>query len=93
MSTVSTGRDADTGEVDPQKREVQFEILRSAQARALSYANWHHFLGALTLGGYRHEGMITSETAVIYSYVLYLIGVIDHGIEKPIMRQACLPTH
>jgi len=86
--SVLRGRDADTGEVDPQKREAQFEILRSAQARALNYANWHYFLGALTLGGYRHEGMITSETSVIYSYVLYLIGVIDHGIDKPIMRQA-----
>jgi hypothetical protein len=86
--SVLRGRDADTGDVDPQKREAQFEILRSAQARALNYANWHHFLGALTLGGYRHEGMITSETAVIYSYVLYLIGVIDHGVDKQIMRQA-----
>ncbi|CCE11423.1 conserved hypothetical protein [Bradyrhizobium sp. STM 3843] len=86
--SVLRGRDADTGEVDPKKREAQFEILRSAQTHALNYANWHHFLGALTLGGYRHEGMITSETAVIYSYVLYLIGIIDHGIEKPKMRQA-----
>jgi hypothetical protein len=74
--------------IDPQKREAQFEILRSAQAKALNYANWHQFLGALTLCGYRNEGMITSETAVIYSYVLYLIGIFDHGIQKQSMRQA-----
>jgi hypothetical protein len=86
--SVLRGRDASTGEVDPQKREAQFEILRSAQARALNYANWHHFLGALTLAGYRHEGMITSQTAIIYAYVLYLIGVFDHGVDKQRMRQA-----
>jgi hypothetical protein len=86
--SVLRGRDADTGEVDPKKREAQFEILRSAQARALNYANWHHFLGAMTLGSYRHEGRITSETAVIYSYLLYLIGMIDHSIDKSKMRQA-----
>jgi hypothetical protein len=57
-------------------------------SRALNNANWHHFLGALTLAGYRHEGMITSETAIVYTYVLYLIGIIDHGIDKQIMRQA-----
>jgi hypothetical protein len=60
---VLRGRDATTGEVDPQKRDAQFDILRAAQARSLNNANWHHFLGALTLAGYRHEGMITSETA------------------------------
>jgi hypothetical protein len=86
--SVLRGRDADTGEVDPQKRDAQFAILRSAQTRVLNNANWHHFLGALTLAGYRHEGMITSETAIMYAYVLYLIGVIDHGIDKQKMRQA-----
>jgi hypothetical protein len=86
--SVLRGRDATTGEVDPQKRAEQFDILRAAQARALNSANWHHFLGALTLAGYRHEGMITSETAIIYAYVLYLIGVIDHGVDKQVMRQA-----
>jgi hypothetical protein len=82
------GRDASTGEIDPQKRDAQFNILRSAQERALNLANWHHFLSALTLGGYRHEGMITSKMAVIYSYVLYLVGVIDHSVDKQAMRQA-----
>jgi hypothetical protein len=86
--SVLRGRDAATGEVDPQKRQAQFDILREAQARALNNANWHHFLGASTLAGYRHEGMITSETAIIYAYVLYLVGIIDHGIDKQVMRQA-----
>jgi hypothetical protein len=86
--SVLRGRDASTGLVDPQKRDAQFEILRVAQGRSLNLANWHHFLGALTLAGYRHEGMITSQTAIIYAYVLYLIGVIDHQIDKQIMRQA-----
>src|SRR5262249_41254466 len=85
---VLQGRDAATGQVDPLKRDAQFTILRAAQARVLNLANWHHFLSALTLAGYRHEGMITSETAIIYAYVLYLIGVIDHAIDKQTMRQA-----
>ncbi|MFK4623888.1 GmrSD restriction endonuclease domain-containing protein [Bradyrhizobium diazoefficiens] len=86
--SVLRGRDAVTGAVDPAKRDAQFEILKAAQSRALNLTNWHHFIGALTLAGYRQEGMITSETAIIYAYVLYLVGVIDHGIDKQKMRQA-----
>lgn len=82
------GRDAVTGEVDEAKRDAQFALLTAAQAKSLNLANWHHFLSALTLAGYRHEGMVSSETAIIYSYVLYLIGLVDHGIDKQQLRQA-----
>lgn len=85
---VLRGRDAITGKDDPARREEQFTLMRSAQERSLNLANWHHFLSALTLAGYRSEKMISSETAVIYSYVLYLIGTCDFGIDKGTMRQA-----
>jgi len=86
--SVLRGRDAVTGQVDPVKRDAQFETLKAAQGRVLNLGNWHHFLSAMTLAGYRHEGMITSETTIVYSYVLYLIGLVDHGIDKQRMRQA-----
>lgn len=86
--SVLRGRDAVTGADNPDKRDEQFGLLKLAQQRALNLANWHHFLGALTLAGYRGEKMISSKTAVIYSYVLYLVGVTDFGIDKTTMRQA-----
>ncbi len=85
---VLRGRDAVTGAVDEVKRDAQFDLLRGAQGQVLNLANWHHFLGALALAGYRHEGMISSQTAIIYSYVLYLVGIVDHGIPRQEMRQA-----
>lgn len=86
--SVLRGRDAVTGEIDVAKRDAQFELLTQAQARSLNLSNWHHFLSALNLAGYRHEGMISSETSIIYAYVLYLIGLVDHGIDKQELRQA-----
>jgi hypothetical protein len=86
--SVLRGRDAVTGEIDVAKRDAQFTLLTQAQSRSLNLTNWHHFLGALTLAGYRHEGMISSQTAIIYSYVLYLIGLVDHGVNKQELRQA-----
>lgn len=85
---VLRGRDANTGQDDPQKRDEQFALMQTAQERSLNLANWHHFLSALTLAGYRGEKMISSQTAVIYSYVLYLIGTCNFGIDKSEMRQA-----
>lgn len=82
------GRDAVTGKDDPSKREEQFGLLAKAQAQSLNLANWHHFLSALKLAGYRGEKMVSSQTAIIYSYVLYLMGICDFGIDKSTMRQA-----
>jgi len=85
---VLRGRDATTGEIDPARRAAQFDRLKDGQAKALNLGNWHHFLGALTLAGYRNEGMVTSQTAIIYTYVLYLIGLTEHGIQRQTIRQA-----
>ena len=81
------GRDAVTGLDNPQKRDAQFALMQSAQDVALNTANWHHFLGALTLAGYRGQKMISSAATIIYTYVLYLIGIRDYGIDRALMRQ------
>jgi len=86
--SVLRGRDALTGLDDPEKRMQQFALLQSAQVKTLNLANWHHFLSALTLAGYSDERMISSQTAVMYCYVIYLIGIYDYKINKTDMRQA-----
>lgn len=82
------GRDAGTGLDNAEKRTAQFALMQSAQDVALNLANWHHFLGALTLAGYRGQKMISSAATIIYTYVLYLIGLRDYGIDRAQMRQA-----
>ena len=84
---VLRGRDAQTGLDNPERRAEQFALMQSAQAKSLNLINWHHFLGALTLAGYRGEKMISSQAAVIFSYVLYLIGIRDYKVDKKEMRQ------
>jgi hypothetical protein len=84
---ILRGRDANTGLDNPERRDQQFALMREGQNIALNLANWHHFLSSLTLAGYRSEKMISSQTAIIYSYVLYLIGIRDYGISREVMRQ------
>jgi hypothetical protein len=86
--SVLRGRDAQTGVDNPERRAEQFGLMQAAQKNSLNLANWHHFLGALTLAGYRGEKMISSQAAIIFSYVLYLMGTTDYGVDKRRMRQA-----
>jgi hypothetical protein len=44
-------------------------------------------MDALKLAGYRGEKMISSDTTIIFSYVLYLIGLRDYGVDRVTMRQ------
>lgn len=81
------GRDPATGLDNPEKREGQFALMREAQKAVLNLTNWHHFLDALKLAGYRGQKMVSSEAAIIYCYVLYLIGLRDYGIDRAVVRQ------
>jgi hypothetical protein len=82
------GRDAKTGLDNPEKRDEQFALMRKGQETALNLATWHHFLSGLRLAGYLSSKMISSEAAIIFSYVLYLIGICDYALDKGRVRQA-----
>ena len=81
------GRDPITGVDDVEKRDAQFALMRQAQVVVLNTANWHHYLSALTLAGYRGQKMISSAQTIIYTYVIYLIGVCDYRVDRSTMRQ------
>lgn len=74
------GKDLNTGEVSSARRDEQFERLRLAQDEVLDLTNWHEYLKCLTLAGFRGRRMITSDTALIYCYVIWLIGRRDFGL-------------
>jgi hypothetical protein len=88
---VLRGKDLDTGEFSPQRREQQFELLKQAQSEVLNLTHWHQFLSALIGAGYRSSEMISSQNALLYAYAFYLIGrgrfnVPEHSLQKAIGR-------
>lgn len=82
------GRDPATGLDNPEKRDAQFALMRQAQEAVLDLTNWHHFLDSLKLAGYRSQKMVSSGAAIIYSYVIYLIGVKNYKIGRQDVRQS-----
>jgi hypothetical protein len=80
------GKDLQTGGFSEEQRVKQFTILRNAQTYVLDLQNWHDFFKALLRAGYRSGAMISSQTAIVYTYALYLIGKYDFKVEASTLR-------
>lgn len=85
--SILRGRDMDTGEYSADRRKAQFAELEKAQAYTLDLTQWHSFLQCLVRAGFRSSAMVSSETAVLYSYLFYLIGRRDFGIKPGPLRE------
>ncbi len=85
--SILRGKDLETGNVSSKRRIEQFDKLRRAQDEVINLINWHEFLKCLKHAGFRSGRMIASESAVIYTYVLWLIGKCDFGLDLKTLRR------
>ena len=72
--SILRGKDLETAEFSEERRVAQFEVLEAAQKRAVNLQYWHDFLKSIRLAGYKSAKMVSSNNAVLFSYILYLIG-------------------
>lgn len=86
--SVLRGKNLETGEFSDDHREQQFQRLKIAQQRALDLNNWHGFMQCVSQAGFRAKRMINSETALIYSYIMYLIGRTEFNVAEHDLRAA-----
>lgn len=85
--SVLRGRDMDTGQVDPDRRDSQFALLEEAQAHVTDLTNWHEFLSCLERAGFRGARMISSENAVLFTYAMWLFGRTRYGVPLDRLRE------
>lgn len=85
---VLRGKDPETGEFSPERRDEQFARLAEAQGHVLNLTNWHQFLSALVGAGFRSEEMISSRNALLYAYAFYLWGRIRFSIKENELQKA-----
>jgi len=83
---VLRGKNLETKETTPELREKQFSVFKSAQKKTLDLQNWHEYLKIILNAGYKRKNMIVSDTAVLYTYVFYLIGKYDYKVESYKLR-------
>ena len=78
--SIIRGRDMETGEFSEELRTQQFEKLKTHLPPVLDNTNWQSFLKILIGSGYKDEELISSKNAVLYSYILYLIGKLNFNV-------------
>lgn len=79
--SILRGKDLETEQFSEERRIRQFEVLKDSQARVLDLQNWHEFLKVLIRAGFRSASMISSQAALLYSYVMFLIGKYDFKMD------------
>ena len=84
--SILRGKDLETGVFSDERRIEQFALLKEAQAYTLNLQNWHEFLKVIVRAGYRSSDMISSQTAIVYAYVFFLIGKQHYGVEAYDLR-------
>ena len=76
------GKDLTTNKFSPERRDQQFETLQAAQKETLNVQNWHDYFKVLQQAGFRGGKMISSDMAIVYCYVFYLLGKSRFKIDK-----------
>ena len=72
--SILRGKDLETGIYSDARREDQFAVLAAAQARMVELTAWHEFWKSVTAAGIPDRTAVSSETALAYTYAIFLIG-------------------
>lgn len=74
------GKDLTTGITSAETREENLGKFKAALDLAINLNNWHAFLNLFGKAGYLKGSIVASTNAVVFSYVLYLIGKYDYKV-------------
>jgi hypothetical protein len=81
------GKDLETEKFSDERRNEQFEVLKKSQERVVNLQHWHDFMNCIRLAGFRSGKMISSQNNLLFSYILYLIGRSEYGVEEFRLRK------
>lgn len=74
------GKNLKTGEITQDVRQENLRIFKESLDDVTNLNNWHAFMNIFATAGYLKESFVASTNAVVFSYVLYLIGKYDYNV-------------
>ncbi|MBR5415376.1 MAG: DUF262 domain-containing protein [Thermoguttaceae bacterium] len=80
------GKNLDTGIVTKDEMDRNLELFKNALDKATDLNNWHAFMNLFSDAGYVNGNIVASTNAVVFCYVLYLVGKYDYKV-PPIALQ------
>ena len=77
---LEKGMKEQTEESIAETRETNLAVFKDALGKVTNLNNWHSFLNLYSEAGYINRNLVVSSNAVVYCYVLYLIGKYDYKV-------------
>lgn len=74
------GKNLDTGVFSQTEMEKNLNTFKDALKKVMNLNSWHQFMGLFTEAGYLNRSMISSANAVVFCYVLYLLGKHEYKV-------------
>lgn len=81
------GRDFENGVYTEGLRIQNFEKLKQVLEQVLDVQIWKNFLKCVEAAGFVSKSLISSENALVYSYVMYLFGKFYYGMSESALRK------
>lgn len=81
------GRDFENGVYTESLRIQNFEKLKQVLEQVLDVQIWKNFLKCVEAAGFVSKSLISSENALVYSYVMYLFGKFNYGMGESTLRK------
>ena len=75
------GKDLKTGIVTSAIRDENLKTFKEALNTVTNLNNWHAFLNLFAQAGYVSGDFVASANAVVYCYVMYLLGKYEYGLK------------
>lgn len=76
------GKNLKTGEITQNVRKENLSIFKASLDMATNLNNWHAFMNLFASTGYLKGSLVASTNAVVFSYVLYLIGKYEYKVSS-----------
>lgn len=81
------GKDLETGIVTKEEMDANLGKFKVALDEVTNLNNWHAFMGLFADAGYVNGNIVASSNAVVFCYVLYLIGKYDYKVQPVALQK------
>lgn len=81
------GKDLKTGEITAETRNTNLNTFKNTLEIVTNLNNWHAFLNLFAQAGYMRSSLIASSNAVVFSYVMYLLGKYEYKLPAMELQQ------
>lgn len=84
---IMRGKDLQTGQTSPETRKANLAVFKDALRMVTDLNNWHAFMNLCKEAGFLNSGMISSNNAIVYGYMFYLIGKYQYSVPPMVLRR------